>query len=82
MKSLSIGNEDFKVIRDSNCYYVDKTTMIGEILDNSGTRVFLFTRMRRFGKTFNMNIHHRSSDGFLQTIPHIRRPFGVGIGIC
>ena len=56
MKSLSIGNEDFKVIRDSNCYYVDKTTMIGEILDNAGTRVFLFTRPRRFGKTLNMSM--------------------------
>ena len=36
MKSLPIGNEDFKDIRDSNCYYVDKTAMIGEILDNAG----------------------------------------------
>ena len=56
MKSLSIGNEDFKVIRDSNCYYVDKTTMIGEILDNAGARVFLFARPRRFGKTLNMSM--------------------------
>ena len=44
MKSLPFGNEDFKDIRYSNCYYVDKTTMIGEILDNAGARVFLFTR--------------------------------------
>ena len=56
MKSLPFGNEDFKDIRYSNCYYVDKTTMIGEILDNAGTRVFLFTRPRRFGKTLNMSM--------------------------
>lgn len=63
MKSLPIGNEDFKDIRDSNCYYVDKTTMIGEILDNAGTRVFLFTRPRRFRKTLNMSIHHTCAIG-------------------
>ena len=67
MKSLPIGNEDFKDIRYSNCYYVDKTTMIGEILDNAGARVFLFARPRRFGKTLNMSIHHTCAIGRYST---------------
>ena len=56
MNNLPIGNEDFKDIRNSDCYYVDKTAMIGEILDNAKTRVFLLTRPRRFGKTLNLSM--------------------------
>ena len=48
-KKLPIGIEDFKEIIEKDCYYVDKTLFIKELLDNS-SKVRLFTRPRRFGK--------------------------------
>ena len=52
---LPIGIEDFKEIRTEGFYYVDKTGMITELL-NSWSKVNLFTRPRRFGKSLNMNM--------------------------
>ena len=41
---------------DSNALYVDKTLVIKDIIDTSPTAgIFLFTRPRRFGKTFLMS---------------------------
>ncbi|MDE6424658.1 MAG: ATP-binding protein [Ruminococcus sp.] len=57
-KPIPIGIEDFKEIIDMNCYFVDKTMLIGDILD-SGSKVTLFTRPRRFGKTLNMSMLRR-----------------------
>ena len=54
-KMLPIGVEDFEKIRKINFYYVDKTGMIKELLENM-TEVTLFTRPRRFGKTLNMSM--------------------------
>ena len=54
-KKIPIGIEDFKRLIDSNCFFVDKTMMIKDILDN-GAMVTLFTRPRRFGKTLNMSM--------------------------
>ena len=54
-KKIPIGIEDFKEIIDKNCYFVDKSLMIRDILD-SGSKVTLFTRPRRFGKTLNMSM--------------------------
>lgn len=54
-KMLPIGIEDFEKIRTMNFYYVDKTGMIRELLENM-TEVTLFTRPRRFGKTLNMSM--------------------------
>ena len=34
LKAIPIGHEDFKELIDDNCYYVDKTLMIKEIIDN------------------------------------------------
>lgn len=55
LKKIPIGIEDFKEIIDRNCYFVDKSLMIRDIL-NSGSKVTLFTRPRRFGKTLNMSM--------------------------
>ncbi len=55
LKAIPIGHEDFKELIDDNCYYVDKTLMIKEIID-SCTKVNLYTRPRRFGKTLNMSM--------------------------
>ena len=54
-KKIPIGIEDFKEIIDRECYFVDKSLMIRDILD-SGAKVTLFTRPRRFGKTLNMSM--------------------------
>ena len=55
MKKIPVGIEDFKEIINNNCYYVDKTKFIANILDD-GSKVKLFTRPRRFGKTLNMSM--------------------------
>ena len=55
MKPLPIGVDDFKKLINENYYYVDKTLLIKELLDNKG-EVNLFTRPRRFGKTLNMSM--------------------------
>ena len=56
MKSpLPIGIEDFKELIDNNYYYVDKTVLVKELLDNR-SKVSLFTRPRRFGKTLGLSM--------------------------
>lgn len=54
-KMIPIGIESYKEIVNKDYYYVDKTLLIKEILD-SGTKVNLFTRPRRFGKTLAMSM--------------------------
>ena len=54
--NLPIGTSDFERIRKSGCYYIDKTGLIGEILNTSGVQVMLITRPRRFGKTLGINM--------------------------
>lgn len=53
LKGIPIGIEDFKKIRETDCYYIDKTKFIEDILIDR-TEVKLFCRPRRFGKTLNM----------------------------
>ena len=50
LKSLPIGRDNFKDIIERNAYYVDKTDIIEEILNNDNY-VSLFPRPRRFGKS-------------------------------
>lgn len=52
---LPVGIEDFREIRQLGFYYIDKTKLIEQLLDNWG-KVNLFTRPRRFGKTLNMSM--------------------------
>ena len=54
-KKFPIGIESFEEIRKEGFYYVDKTGLIRDLLDNWG-KVNLFTRPRRFGKTLNMSM--------------------------
>lgn len=54
-RPLPIGVSDFAEMIQKDFYYVDKTPMIRELLDNR-TKVTLFTRPRRFGKTLNMSM--------------------------
>lgn len=54
-KKLPIGIESFKEIRKEGFYYVDKTGFIRDLL-HFGSKVSLFTRPRRFGKSLNMDM--------------------------
>jgi len=54
-KGIGIGVEDFSEVIKENCYYIDKTKWIGEILEDK-SKIKLFTRPRRFGKTLNMSM--------------------------
>ena len=58
MKKLNIpvGISDFSKIRDRKYYYVDKTNLIAELLDEETAEVTLITRPRRFGKTMAMSM--------------------------
>lgn len=53
--SLPVGIEEFQEIRKKNCYFVDKTHLIEELLKDR-FKVMLFTRPRRFGKTLAMSM--------------------------
>lgn len=55
MKPLPIGVDDFKKLREIDYYYIDKTLLIKELLDNR-SEVSLFTRPRRFGKTLSLSM--------------------------
>ena len=55
LKRLPVGLDDFKKIRENKFYYIDKTMLIEQLLENWG-EVNLFTRPRRFGKTLNMSM--------------------------
>ena len=52
---LPIGIENFEKLRREGFYYLDKTGLIRDLLNNWG-EVNLFTRPRRFGKTLNMSM--------------------------
>lgn len=52
---LPLGIDDFRKLRTSNCYYVDKTGLIEELLEETFS-VNLITRPRRFGKTLTMSM--------------------------
>lgn len=52
---LPIGIDQFDKLRKSGFYYVDKTPLVEQLLQNWG-EVNLFTRPRRFGKTLNMSM--------------------------
>lgn len=55
MRPIAIGVSDFRNIIANNCFYVDKTKFIEELV-NDMTAVQLITRPRRFGKTLNLSM--------------------------
>lgn len=54
-QKLPVGIDDFNKLRKEKFYYIDKTGLICDLLNNWG-EVNLFTRPRRFGKTLNMSM--------------------------
>ncbi len=57
MKKLAIGVDDFMKLREYDAYFVDKSLLIEEIIEEP-KEVLLFPRPRRFGKTLNMSMMH------------------------
>lgn len=55
LKKIPVGIEDFREIRTRDAYYIDKTRLIEQLIEN-WSKVNLFTRPRRFGKTLNMSM--------------------------
>ncbi|NFT93572.1 AAA family ATPase [Clostridium botulinum] len=55
LKPLPIGVDNFEMLITRGYYYIDKTLLIKDLLDNKAS-VNLFTRPRRFGKTLNMSM--------------------------
>ena len=54
-KAIPIGVEFYKDIVDKPYYYIDKTLLVKELIDNC-SKVTLFTRPRRFGKTLALSM--------------------------
>lgn len=54
-KELPLDVEDFAALREKNLCYVDKTGLIGDLIEDS-SHVILLTRPRRFGKSLNMSM--------------------------
>ena len=52
---IPIGLDDFKEVRENGYYFVDKSELISDIIE-SGYKVYLFTRPRRFGKSLNLSM--------------------------
>ncbi|MCL1948348.1 MAG: AAA family ATPase [Turicibacter sp.] len=85
MKALPIGIDDFEKIISEN-YYMDKTLLIKELLDQQAY-VTLFTRPRRFGKSLNMSMlqhffentkKRRYQENRLQKIFSLNLKFPIG----
>lgn len=53
---VGVGKSDFAELRKARNYYVDKTEIIYELINNTDNAVTLFTRPRRFGKTLMMSM--------------------------
>ncbi len=53
-KGFLTGEENFRELIESNCYYIDKTLIIKELVTKKRAKVFLVTRPRRFGKSLTM----------------------------
>lgn len=55
MRKIAVGIENFKELIDNDCYYIDKTNFILEVMSE---KIVLFARPRRFGKTLNMSMFY------------------------
>jgi hypothetical protein len=55
MKKIQVGTSDFKKLIEGNNYFVDKSLLIKEFIEN-GADIILTPRPRRFGKTLNLSM--------------------------
>ncbi|MBK9258694.1 MAG: AAA family ATPase [Polyangiaceae bacterium] len=56
IRQIPIGIDDFRVLREKNFEYVDKTCFITEFIDRESIKVILVPRPRRFGKSMNLTM--------------------------
>jgi hypothetical protein len=61
MKKLPIGEQSFRVIREQNLLYVDKTEQIHRLV--TGSRYIFLSRPRRFGKSLTLATIHELFSG-------------------
>ena len=54
-RKIAIGKQSFEIIREKNCFYIDKTDFIRQWWESEDD-VTLIARPRRFGKTLNMDM--------------------------
>ena len=54
--NIPVGVSNFEEVRRNGYYYIDKSGLISQILESTGTKVTLITRPRRFGKTLGMSM--------------------------
>ena len=66
--ALPYGKDDFPLLIEGNCYFVDKTPYLKTVFTDQSA-VMLFTRPRRFGKTLLISMF----DSFLKINPE--KPF-------
>ncbi len=55
MKKIQVGISDFKELIEDNNYFIDKSLLIKEFIEN-GAKIILTPRPRRFGKTLNLSM--------------------------
>ena len=56
VKTIPIGIDDFRKLREAKLEYVDKSELIRGLIDRPGVEVVLLPRPRRFGKTLNLSM--------------------------
>ncbi|MBR3142083.1 MAG: AAA family ATPase, partial [Clostridiales bacterium] len=54
--STGLNDKNFSELRRDGSYYVDKTDLVYELIHDRKSKVTLFTRPRRFGKTLMMSM--------------------------
>ncbi len=60
-RRLPIGIQTFRNLRDDGCYYVDKTALIHQMIDQG--RYYFLSRPRRFGKSLLLDTLHELFEG-------------------
>jgi hypothetical protein len=71
-----IGISDFRMVREGGFFYVDKTALIGAVLDGDD-QVLLAPRPRRYGKTLNLSMLRY----FVEKRPEDLRPLFAGLAV-
>jgi hypothetical protein len=55
VKQIPICIQDFKTVRSEDCYFADKSMLIGQMPNQSENGVFPYTEMCCFGKSVNLS---------------------------
>jgi hypothetical protein len=74
---IPLGIDDFREIREQGFAYVDKTSLIRELLDHPGVLVALLPRPRRFGKTLNLSMLRRWFEKRDEDLSHLFRDLSI-----